>query len=251
MKCPVCGSEMKNDICPVCGFDSAADVLAHPTPSDSAEASRHPGFSHDDFKFPDYHEEPTFADVGRPDDSIAHRESAQNMPSAGGAKAARKMSKGLGIGTTASVIIVAFALLIIIFAQSAKAKDGAAQHVEAPQVKVSDATGEQEAAEPSPSEQPDASSSPAAPAEGEAFYGIWIGASKSDADAERFAENARSAGLDAKVFITTDWSNLNSEKYYVVAAGTYLTEDDAQNELSRVQGLGYADAYVKYSGEHK
>ena len=37
--CPVCGNAMENDICPVCGFDSAADVLAHPTLLDSAEAS--------------------------------------------------------------------------------------------------------------------------------------------------------------------------------------------------------------------
>ena len=37
--CPVCGNAMENDICPVCGFYAAADVLAHPTLSDSAEAS--------------------------------------------------------------------------------------------------------------------------------------------------------------------------------------------------------------------
>lgn len=84
-----------------------------------------------------------------------------------------------------------------------------------------------------------------------AFYGIWIGASKSENDANRIAETAIEDGIDAEVYITTDWSNLNSEKYYVITAGTYETKEMAQNELSSVKSKGYNDAYVKYSGDHK
>ena len=51
------------------------------------------------------------------------------------------------------------------------------------------------------------------------------------------------------VFTTTDWSNLNSEKWYVVTAGQYGTEKEANNKLDAVQKY-YPDAYVKYSGDH-
>ena len=57
----------------------------------------------------------------------------------------------------------------------------------------------------------------------------------------------RNAGYPAEVYVTTDWSNLNSENWYVVTAGTYGTESAAKNALSHVQEY-YRDAYVKYSG---
>ena len=79
------------------------------------------------------------------------------------------------------------------------------------------------------------------------FYGIWCAASKDRAEMEQFANNMRNAGYPAEVYVTTDWSNLNSEKWYVVTAGTYGTEDAAKNALPHVQEY-YRDAYVKYSG---
>ena len=51
------------------------------------------------------------------------------------------------------------------------------------------------------------------------------------------------------VITTTDWSNLNSEKWYVVTAGQYETENEANDKLNEVQAY-YPDAYVKYSGNH-
>lgn len=60
----------------------------------------------------------------------------------------------------------------------------------------------------------------------------------------------RDNGYDAQVFVTTDWSNLNSEKFYVVTAGVYLSESDANAALPSVQGF-YPDAYVKYSGDYQ
>ena len=48
--------------------------------------------------------------------------------------------------------------------------------------------------------------------------------------------------------MTTDWSNLNTEKFYVVTAGVYAAESDANAALASVQSV-YPDAYVKYSGD--
>lgn len=81
------------------------------------------------------------------------------------------------------------------------------------------------------------------------FYGIWIGASKDPTEADRIAQKMNSSGREAYVIVTTDWSNLNSEKWYVVTAGMYLTKEDANAQLADIQACGYADAYIKYSGE--
>lgn len=79
------------------------------------------------------------------------------------------------------------------------------------------------------------------------FYGIWCGAAKSRSEAEKEADSLRNKGLDAEVFLTTDWSNLNKEKWYVVTAGVYSSKSAAQNALSSVKKV-YSTAYVKYSG---
>ena len=82
-----------------------------------------------------------------------------------------------------------------------------------------------------------------------AFYGIWVYASKSYDEAASFAGDVSSTGLNGVVIVTTDWSNLNSEKWYVVTAGQYETENEANDKLNEVQAY-YPDAYVKYSGNH-
>ena len=80
-----------------------------------------------------------------------------------------------------------------------------------------------------------------------AFYGIWVSASKSYDDAVEFSENVTSNGFNGSVEETTDWSNLNSEKWYVVTAGKYASENEAKNKLKEVKKY-YPDAYIKYSG---
>lgn len=79
------------------------------------------------------------------------------------------------------------------------------------------------------------------------FYGIWCYGSKGIEDAENYAETMRQNGYEAQVFLTTDWSNLNAEAYWVVTAGVYSSEADAYDALPGVQNW-CADAYVKYSG---
>ena len=82
------------------------------------------------------------------------------------------------------------------------------------------------------------------------FYGIWCYGSKESADAYNYASSLSNAGFEAEVFLTTDWSNLNTESYYVVTAGTYGTEGEATANLAAVQSF-CSDAYVKYSGNYQ
>lgn len=84
----------------------------------------------------------------------------------------------------------------------------------------------------------------------EPFYGIWCQASKKHEESAKYADKMRSLGFDAQVFITTDWSNLNSEHWYVVTAGVYATKEDANAALSSVK-THCKDAYVKYSGNYQ
>lgn len=79
------------------------------------------------------------------------------------------------------------------------------------------------------------------------FYGIWCAASKSESEAQKYANDLIKNGFDAQIFVTTDWSNLNSAKWYVVSAGVYSSKSDANTALSSVQEV-YPDAYIKYSG---
>ena len=79
------------------------------------------------------------------------------------------------------------------------------------------------------------------------FYGIWCGAAKTEAEAQKQVKKIRGNGFDAQVFVTTDWSNLNTEKWYVITAGTYGTEEAASAVLPDVQRV-CSNAYIKYSG---
>ncbi len=84
----------------------------------------------------------------------------------------------------------------------------------------------------------------------EPFYGIWCIGAKNRSDSKKSVENLKGYGYDAKVYVTTDWSNLNSEKWYVVSAGEYSTKDEAEEYLEDIQEL-YESAYIKYTGEYQ
>ena len=81
------------------------------------------------------------------------------------------------------------------------------------------------------------------------FYGIWCQASKSLSEAQQYAADMTAQGFAGKVFVTTQWSNLNTELWYVVSAGVYNTQGQAEAMLPNVQ-VFYPDAYVKYSGSY-
>ncbi len=84
-----------------------------------------------------------------------------------------------------------------------------------------------------------------------AFYGVWCIACKDISNAEKMALELSDNGFEAQIFVTTDWENLNSEKFYVVTAGVCETEREAKRLLAKVKESGYTDAYVRYTGERK
>lgn len=87
---------------------------------------------------------------------------------------------------------------------------------------------------------------------GSAFWGVWIAACKESANAETIAGEARNAGFSsAAVYTSTDWENLNPERWYVVSLGQYGSQSDAEAVLSKARKAGYGDAYVKHTGSHK
>lgn len=93
------------------------------------------------------------------------------------------------------------------------------------------------------------SSTAAQQSEDTSFYGIWCYGSKEEGEANFYAETLKASGFDARVYVTTDWSNLNTEKFYVVTAGVYSTESEANANLTSVQSV-CQEAYVKYSGNY-
>jgi len=82
------------------------------------------------------------------------------------------------------------------------------------------------------------------------FCGVWAYASKDLGEALDFADDAQRRGFAAEVFLTTDWSNLNSEPWYVVSLGCTSSEAEADRVLQAAHGSGYGDAYVKWSGDY-
>ena len=82
------------------------------------------------------------------------------------------------------------------------------------------------------------------------FYGVWCYASKDPREAQNKADELSKRGLDGCVFISSEWSNLNQERWYCTSAGVSLTEADAEIVLETVRNAGYFDAYIKYSGEY-
>ncbi len=86
------------------------------------------------------------------------------------------------------------------------------------------------------------------PVEHKPFYGIWCTASETRAEAQIDADELSQKGLDPQIVVTTDWSNLNKTKWYVVTAGVYSSNEEAQRALTHIQEI-YPKAYVKYTGK--
>ncbi len=84
----------------------------------------------------------------------------------------------------------------------------------------------------------------------EPFYALVCQSAKSSSVTENSIEMLINHGFDAHLVLTTDWSNLNQEPWYIVTAGYYNTQEEAQDNLLSVQKL-FPDAYIKYSGSWK
>lgn len=88
-----------------------------------------------------------------------------------------------------------------------------------------------------------------APSTSAPFWGVWIGASREEAQANEIARGATDKGLGAEVVQSDDWGELNSETWWCVTTGRYGDESQANAALSAAIDGGYTSAYVKYSGE--
>lgn len=88
---------------------------------------------------------------------------------------------------------------------------------------------------------------PVSPFRGGEFFGIWIGAEKTLDEAVADAYNTPLPVRPVQVFLTTDWSNLNKEPWYVLTAGMYSSRSEAELLLPQIQKY-YPDAYIKHSG---
>ena len=96
----------------------------------------------------------------------------------------------------------------------------------------------------------DSTESPTSEVQNRPFYGIWCFASKDQQEAQQIAEDLRNIGFDGQVYISSEWSNLNPEKWYCSSAGTCYTKSEAETVLDAIQAAGYSDAYIKYSGNY-
>lgn len=81
------------------------------------------------------------------------------------------------------------------------------------------------------------------------FYGVWVSATKNESETERMCNELITKGFDARVIVTSDWSNLNPETYYAISIGVYSNKADAEAQLAEMKRNGYESAYIKYSGD--
>lgn len=82
------------------------------------------------------------------------------------------------------------------------------------------------------------------------FYGVWCYSSKDMYVAQSKADELSRRGLDGRVYISDEWSNLSQERWYCVSAGEYSTEADAEKVLDAAMDAGFSHAYIKYTGEY-
>lgn len=149
------------------------------------------------------------------------------------------------VAIAAVIGVVSFALLVPVHSNAAseigsgstEGRQGAEATQEAEQMAggSSEGTSEPEAAFP---DNP------------EPFWGIWIYASKDYDSARAFAADVSLAGGAPQVIQTAEWSNLNSEPWYAVSYSVEADELSAEAVCEDAKRAGYADAYVKYSGDY-
>lgn len=84
----------------------------------------------------------------------------------------------------------------------------------------------------------------------EGFYGVWCGASKNEDELANIFEMLDKATFSPVIENTDEWAELGSESWYMVSAGKYNSEAEANADLPRVKEL-FPNAYVKYTGKRR
>jgi hypothetical protein len=84
------------------------------------------------------------------------------------------------------------------------------------------------------------------------FWGVWLLTGKDFAALRDPLLEAYRKGLEGGGIITTsEWSNLNPEKWYSICVGPFDSESEANSILKEAKDAGYSDAYVKWSGARR
>ena len=101
-------------------------------------------------------------------------------------------------------------------------------------------------------EQSSSSSATVAPTTNEPFWGVWAASFKDAGNAAEFAAQAVADGWpEAAVYVTSDWSDLNSDTWYAVSLQRCDSQSDAEAAAKRASKSGYKGAYAKYTGSAK
>ncbi len=83
------------------------------------------------------------------------------------------------------------------------------------------------------------------------YYGVFVASFKTSEECVDTEMKLDDAGYHlCPVVYTPDFSNLNPEPYYVVTAGLYSSQQDAEKALEDVKTAGFKDAYVKNAGKY-
>ncbi len=83
------------------------------------------------------------------------------------------------------------------------------------------------------------------------YYGVFVASFKTAEECLDTEMKLDDAGYRlCPVVYTPDFSKLNPEPYYVVTAGLYGLQEDAEKALAEVKAAGFKDAYVKYAGTY-
>ena len=83
------------------------------------------------------------------------------------------------------------------------------------------------------------------------YYGVFVSSAKTPEGCIPTVNKLEEAGFIMEpVVYTPDFSGLNPEPYYVVTAGLFTSENDANDTLAKVKKAGFTDAYVKYAGTY-
>ncbi len=83
------------------------------------------------------------------------------------------------------------------------------------------------------------------------YYGVFVASFKTPDECVDTEMKLDDAGYRlCPVVYTPDFSKLNPEPYYVVTAGLYSSQQDAEKTLEEVKAAGFKDAYVKNTGKY-
>ena len=87
----------------------------------------------------------------------------------------------------------------------------------------------------------------------EGFYAVYLAASQDlSAMGERLRDAYDRTGImNGGVIVSSEWSNLNAQRWYCAAIGPFDNRFDADMALGAIQNAGFSDAYVKWSGPRR